>query len=126
MSVSRYPALWIFVLVVLIMPFLTPYLPMAWYVKHGLMGNLQCALLGLAAFGCLYGYTRMQAQTARWVWLGDICADVLNPWPSMAMAALSSLASAADIGLVAIDWVSICGRAWQFRSWRYGHYPRRK
>lgn len=25
------------------------------------------------------------------------------------MAALSSLASAADIGLVAIDWVLICG-----------------
>lgn len=44
---------------------------MAWYVEHGLMGNLQYALLGLAAFGCLYGYTRMQAQTARWVWLGD-------------------------------------------------------
>lgn len=71
MSVSRYPALWIFVLVVLIMPSLTPYLPMAWYVKHGLMGNLQCALLVLAAFGCLYSYTRMQAQTALWVWLGD-------------------------------------------------------
>ena len=70
MSVSRYPTLWIFALVVLIMPFLTPYLPIAWYVEHGSMENLQCALLGLAALGCLYGYTRMQAQTDRWVWLG--------------------------------------------------------
>ncbi|WP_112743276.1 hypothetical protein [Moraxella ovis] len=144
MSVSRYPVLWIFVLVVLIMPFLTPYLPMAWYVEHGLMENLQCALLGLAAFGCLYGYTRMQAQTDRWVWLGmamvflvfvvretnmmrGVLYDADAIWFGvhnrlygrtlmgvMAMAALSSLASAADIGLVAIDWVSICGRAWRF------------
>lgn len=70
MSVSRYPVLWGFVLAVLTVSFLTPYLPMAWYAEHGLMENVQCALLGLAALSCLYGYTRVQAQMDRWVWLG--------------------------------------------------------